>query len=434
MLEREFEKLATTIREAVLKAKESNSLVTIHQVRVRRPDFSLQYRLDSQFGNFAPTRIEEDSWDWRDQERFQNDIIAGLQEFKSLEAILTEKLDWIKAFARAVSVATFHGLADQKLPKFIDNIGRELDRRPVPIIVTAFIDGLSICESPLVISDSFVLRHPVPEDVAQYVVLDEYGGFSFPPLGRTWFSAVGEFIFEEVSSGLAQKEFLRAVNALRLYRVGGITSTSYKIQSGHPPFLEGLVTNRGTGPVSRFNYTLSISDVPQLNRFLHEIVPCLPDPFRPDKVTTEREIALTRYVDALFHQGPPEREITSAITALEALFLEGQTELTHRLAQRVSVFLRSLGTQVDAQSTYDDVKKGYGIRSTFIHGGSLKPEQRPLADSLAPVLLEYARECVLVFFQLSTSKKEILRQLDRAMIDQNSVRELEASLAPAVHR
>jgi len=434
MLEREFAKLATTIREAVLKSKETNSLVTIREVRVRRPDFSLRYRLDPQFGHFKPARIEEDFWDWRDQERFQSDIIAGLQEFKSLEAILPEKLDWIKAFARAVSVATFRGLDDQKIAKFVDNIGRELDHRPLPITVTSFLDGLSICESPLVISDRFVLRHPVPEDVAQYVVLDEYGGSSFPPLGHTWFSAVGEFIFEEVSSGLAQKEFLRTVSALCLYRVGGVTSTNYKFQSGHPPFLEAIVTNSGAGPASRFNYTLSSSDAPQLNRFLHEIVPCLPDPFQPDKITTEREIALTRYTDALFHQGPPEREITSAITALEALFLEGETELTHRLAQRVALFLRVLGTQDDAQRTYENVKYGYKIRSTFIHGGSLKGEQRTRAEALAPVLMEYARSCVLSSFQLAVPKHDLVMLIDRAIFDRVSLDELQASVAAIAYR
>src|ERR1700693_1284069 len=110
MLEREFEKLATAIRQAVLSAKESNSLVTIHQIRVRRPDFSLQYRLNPQFSNFRPTRIEEDSWDWVDQERFQSEIVSDMQEFKSVAALLTGKLELVKALARAISVASFHGL------------------------------------------------------------------------------------------------------------------------------------------------------------------------------------------------------------------------------------------------------------------------------------------------------------------------------------
>ena len=96
--------------------------------------------------------------------------------------------------------------------------------------------------------------------------------------------------------------------------------------------------------------------------------------------------------------------------------------------------MRILGTQTDAQGTYDKVKRGYIIRSTFIHGGSLKAEQRPQADSLAPILLEYTRECVLAFYQLVTPKNELLSQLDRAMIDQTAVEELRASLESVVHK
>jgi hypothetical protein len=163
-------------------------------------------------------------------------------------------------------------------------------------------------------------------------------------------------------------------------------------------------------------------------------VPRFPDTSHPDKTTSEVEIAYARYKEALFGGGFAEQEITSAITALEALFLTGGQELTHRLAQRVSVFLRVLGSQTDAGSTYGNVAKGYKIRSKFIHGDSLKPSDRPQADSLARVLLEYARECVLAFFQLTTKKDDLLSQLDRAMIEPTAVSSLSASLKTVVHK
>jgi hypothetical protein len=168
--------------------------------------------------------------------------------------------------------------------------------------------------------------------------------------------------------------------------------------------------------------------------FLRDILPLLPDPLHIDEGVTEREIAYTRYRDGLFQAGPSERAITSAITALEALFLKSEPELTRRLAQRVSVFLRVLGTQADALNTYDNISRGYKIRSTFIHGGSLKAKDRPDADSLAPVLLEYARECTLAFFQLAMQKDELLGNLDHAMIEPASVSELAYVLKPVVHK
>lgn len=171
-----------------------------------------------------------------------------------------------------------------------------------------------------------------------------------------------------------------------------------------------------------------------MNRFLQDIAPLLPDPFQTKTVSSASEIAYTRYRDALFQAGPVENPITSAITALEALFLQSEPELRHRLAQRASVFLRVLGTQVDAPTTYQNVSRCYGIRSTFVQGSSLKAKDRPQADSLAPLLLEYVRQCVLGFFQIVNTKEEILRQIDQAMIDPASVGDLAASLASVVHR
>jgi hypothetical protein len=433
MFEREFSQLATTIRDAVTKVREAKSIVTRRQVRVRRRDFSLKFRPDLGFASFAPERIEEDIWDWREQERFQDSVVKGLDEYKSLEAALGPKAGSAEGFARAVSFASFHGLDDKELMDLVSASARELEGRPLPVKVTAFIDGLSISESPLVLSDRFSLRQPTPEDVAEYIVLDEYGSFPFP-LSEAWFCVVGDFVFDAINTGPAQMEFLRTLDALRLFRVGGIAANRYVMSSRHSFLNGGRMILGGLARRSPFTYTLSNSDVATLNRFLRDFVPRLPDPSHLNVATTESEIAYARYSDALFQDGPSERAITSAMTALEALFLEGETELTHRLAQRVSLLLRVLGTQPDAQGTYDNVKKGYKIRSIFIHGGSLAAKDRPQADSLAPVVLEYARECVLAFFQLATPKGELLKQIDRAMIDRVGVSQLEASLTPVAHR
>jgi len=433
MLETELTQLATSIQGALTLYRVENPPITIHQVRVRRPDFSLKYHGEAALVNFEPNRIEEDIWDWRDQECFQDSVVKTLPEYQSLVSALGPKAGLVQDFARSASSASFHGTDKKELSEQVTALGRELEDQPLPVQVRAFIDGLSIEESPLVISDRFILRQPTEEDVAQYIRLDEYGGFSHP-LGDARFSVIGEFVFEVVSTGIAQREFLRTIDALRLFRVGGIVANRYEVRSRHSFLHGGVMTLSAPGRFSKFDFRLLSSDAVALNKFLHDVVPLLPDTLNLNNSATESEIAYMRYSDALFQDRPPERAITSAMTSLEALFLEGELELTHRLAQRVSLFLRILGTQKDARDTYDKVKRGYKIRSTFIHGGSLKAKDRPDADVLAPILLEYARECALVFFQLTTSKGELLRQLDRAMIDPSGVNELEASLNLVVHR
>lgn len=178
-----------------------------------------------------------------------------------------------------------------------------------------------------------------------------------------------------------------------------------------PHSLFGRGTMGGPYHHSRFTYMLSKADAVAVGGFLRGIVPLVPDPFQLDKATDVGSIAYARYKDALFQGGPSERPITAAITCLEALFLTGEQELKHRLAQRVAAFLRILGPRPDAQETYKNTSDCYNIRSKFIHGSSLNAQKQPHADQLARVLLEYARICTLAFLQISVPKNEILKQL-----------------------
>jgi hypothetical protein len=433
MLERELTELGNAIRAAVTRRKNANETVTRRLVRTRRRDLSLMYREDPGFAHFPPQRIEEDVWDRNDREAFYESAVKTLDEFKVTLSALGPTSSRIENFSRGVAFASFDGLDDTELSERVRAAGREIAGQPLPVTVTAFLDGLAINESPFVVSDHLALRLPTPEDVAEYVSLDEFGGFRFH-LDQAWFRVVGVFIYEAVSTGAAQVGFLRALEALRLFRVGGVETNRYVTTSRH--FLSIGASSVISGPRrrSRFGYTLAPSDASVLGAFLRDIAPLFPDSVQLDKGTSEKEIAYARYKDALFQDGPSERAITSAVTALEALFLTQEPELTHRLAQRVSLFLRILGAQPDAATTYARVRKGYKIRSTFIHGGALAQKDRPEADSLAPILVEYARECVLAFFQTAVSKRDLLEMLDRAMIDPEGAKDVASSLACVVHR
>ena len=434
MFEQELTKPAKSIRAAVSQRKTSGLLATFRRVRVLRLDTSLTYLDNPQFINkFEPQRVEEDIWDPGDQNDFQNSVLKGLKEYESLVSALGPKADSLTNFTRAVCYRSFRGLDDNKFTELVNDLGRELEGQPLPVKVTAYINGLSIAESPLVISDSLVLRRPTFEDISEEITLDEYGGFPVLHSSHTLFCVIGDFVFDATSTGLAQRSLLSTLNALCLFRVGGVTADRYTMVSRATNLPGGMIFG-GAIRNSPLSYTLTGADAVTLKKFLDEIVPLLPDPFTIDRGVTEKEIAYTRYRDALFQVGPTERAITLAVTALEALLSENRPELAHRLAQRVSLFLRILRTQSDPQVTYDNVKTGYKIRSKFIHGDSLEPKDRPKADSLMPILMAYARECLLAFFQMQIPKKQLLSQLDRAMIDPRGQSELEASFARVTHR
>lgn len=220
MSETDIARLAVAIRSAVNRLREANLIATKSRVRVKRRDFNLKYSDDLGFTNFEPKRSEVEIWDWPDQDRFHKKFLEESEEFASLAAAAGTRAFLIESFVRTVSFESFHGLDDQELRARSHALACELAGKPLPIMITAFINGLSVSESPLRISDAVTLRKPMPDDFAEYIDVDEYGSLSFPS-GETWFRVVGEFSFAAVSTGTAQKEFLRTIEALRLFRVGG---------------------------------------------------------------------------------------------------------------------------------------------------------------------------------------------------------------------
>ena len=59
-------------------------------------------------------------------------------------------------------------------------------------------------------------------------------------------------------------------------------------------------------------------------------------------------------------------KVANFCSALEALFSSGETELTHKLSERVACFLSD--DPADRWRTYRDLKAAYSIRSKTVHG------------------------------------------------------------------
>jgi hypothetical protein len=432
MLEHQINQLAVAIRDAVVERRRAGVIPTHRSARVKRRDFNLKFRGDLGFDNFPPERSDLEIWDLRDQEEFQGSFVREYGGYPEITAALGPKASRLDQFVRSVSLAAFNGVNDEELRAQVNSFCCQIEDKPMPVKVIAFLDGISIQGTSLRVSDSTVLRQPVQEDLTEVVYVDEYGGFNFP-LAETWFRLIGDFVFDAVYTGQAQQEFLRTVEALRLFRVGGVATNRYRFESRH--FMSGGLLY-GAQRHSKFSYELSKRDGRTLGRFLKDIIPLLPDPFQMDDATTDVGIAHARYVDALFQTGPPERTITSAITSLEALFLRNEPELTHRLGQRTAMFLKLLGPTSDAKEIYSNMKEGYRIRSTFIHGGSLKTKDRPQASVLAPVIVEYARRCVLARLQQQSaiSKDDLLAKLDESMIASSAARDVKRTFLKTIWR
>lgn len=69
----------------------------------------------------------------------------------------------------------------------------------------------------------------------------------------------------------------------------------------------------------------------------------------------------------------PALRMAFACSALEVLFSTGTSELTHRVAERVAFLLGTDARQ--RQDIYSTIKRLYAIRSSFLHGDSIKKSE-----------------------------------------------------------
>jgi len=68
------------------------------------------------------------------------------------------------------------------------------------------------------------------------------------------------------------------------------------------------------------------------------------------------------------------------------------------------------------------VKKGYGIRSKFVHGSISRNETR---KDLLDKIVEYLRKSILILLMIPKGKDEFIQLIDDAMLDDSTKEKLE---------
>ena len=77
-----------------------------------------------------------------------------------------------------------------------------------------------------------------------------------------------------------------------------------------------------------------------------------------------------RFINSARLDSHPALKIAHYCSALESLFSTDTSELTHKLSERVALFLKEF--DYNAGEVFDRVNSYYGIRSTVMHGSSMK--------------------------------------------------------------
>ncbi|KJF91902.1 HEPN domain-containing protein [Photobacterium leiognathi] len=113
-----------------------------------------------------------------------------------------------------------------------------------------------------------------------------------------------------------------------------------------------------------------------------------------------------RFIEAAARERHPAVKLAHYCSAFESLFSTDNSELTHKLSERVAFFLKDFG--FNPVEVFDDLKSFYVIRSKVTHGDSLKTNKEQSLSSLSQKCDNYLR----VTLNIILSDSELMALFD----------------------
>ena len=269
---------------------------------------------------------------------------------------------------------------------------------------------------------SFRLRRPRLSDHTQ--VLGDYPSIG-PPANQAW--AILEAGSTVVTGEQTTEQIHEVVRTLRLFLASSI-SVAYIKHLRLEPFSRREIWETASWSPQHLITPFTRRFGPEHRRALAGFVGLVEAWGRVQEDSWDR--AEEAYVSALVEAPKAEAQIALAITGLEAVLGESQGELTYRLATRLAGV--AAHADVDPIGLYLAVKKGYDLRSRYVHGDRLPLKLPVPRDVLAHILVESLRFVVILARTLACPKKQLVENIDYSLFDAASRLELHASLAEPV--
>lgn len=240
------------------------------------------------------------------------------------------------------------------------------------------------------------------------------------PLGDP--TAILQIRMRSKSGGVViQNEIDRDIAILRLFRVSPIQSIRYTLDTDSILDATGRGTiTPGIQPLVSDKYLIREEDVEPLKTFWANMKRVeLPIPSREGKKKepTELSIAYERYSDSL-EGGVIEKRIASAVMGLEALYLTEIDELAYRLSMRVGKLLSLTDDNYKSCEVRDNLKTAYKIRNKYVHGATLKAEDRRELEEkqFARTIIDYLRASIVALFKRS-GKTALIDKIDESFLN-----------------
>jgi len=317
--------------------------------------------------------------------------------------------------------------SDADVDVVVANFLKDLEEEPLKYGATVELDGIIILPKriELRIGDmNLILRQTNIGDLEKELPVYGFGAQEYL---RTP-SAILKIEFLGRRANEIQTKVEQAIAILRLFKVGSVIYTSYRMRSESITDVMASAT-LGAGGFLRALEKSQIrkEDIQKLKKFWQTMTKSLPLSFYEIGETRLNHITIAykRYCDALLQNGVLERRIANAVMGLESLFLKGgeTQELIYRLSIRIAKIFSLLGH--NSYKVKNVVQDAYKVRSLFVHGDHLSYKQkRKLNDkhgnirSFLLFLLDYLRTSIIAAIFLKKEKEEFLDLIDDSLFDE----------------
>ena len=394
--------LSHSVIDEVVSAKQDEMLEISKEVYVKHKITDFDYVKG--ITGFSTTQefLTKEKWRLKDELEFEKKT----EEFKSFQEAIeksvkiynleeTKARSWIINFVRQITNVCLDEIKEDKVIELINLFISDLEENPILWQPEVWIDGIWMETNSIKIQDNILLRKPEPVDLEFESLYESY----YPQEIHNWPSAILELEFRDKYPVQIQHKIESVIATLRLFKLGSIENLRSRLNPnsisrglGGTLFSNNLIS-------AYYKYGLTEADAEDLTIFVNRIEPLIYSEII-DKSADDIDyisIAYDRFCDALLKPVVPENRLTTAIMALEALYLKDTelNELTERLSQRVALALETFG--YDPLEVYNLVKKAYGVRSRFVHGS--KVEQKKIGE-LPEKILDYCRISIIIFLQI----------------------------------
>lgn len=429
-----FLALIQSVKQIINSEKVKGTIKANYELYERWEVTSFDYDDTGLHCDIAVTQIKKSTW-LLAFIKIKN-LIEKTKEYNTLFDFLKIKFDikknepnYINRFVHRVvsKYLESDAVSDSEIEEMVNIILLDLKNKPVKSGAIVQLVGIILQEDEIEISHEILLRKPKREDFEIDLPFSFFRHFPLFPEP----SAFLEISLKTKTSREIQEEVSKATTILRLFRIGSVKWTTYRMfTESFSQFLGGTTTSGDNLPALN-NYLLKNHEIDRLKVFWERISHILPPIFyrfdigKSDHVS----IAYDRYSDALLQSGIIERRIANAIMGLEALYFKPsgeQQELIYRLGIRVAKVLGNFS--FDPIQTRSAIKDAYTIRSIFSHGGHLEYKQKKKfnekyngdINNLLNNILDFLRVSIIISMTIRLEKGEFIDTIDNALIDQNA--------------